>query len=72
MQETHHRAVKSGDKLNLDLIMALSARRILIAAFVVAVGCFNSYGKSWRGIVPFHSSRADVERILGTTPYQDE
>lgn len=28
----------------------------------------TSYAKGWRGIIPFHSTRADVERLLGSPP----
>jgi hypothetical protein len=27
-----------------------------------------SYAKGWRGIIPFHSTRADVEKLLGEPP----
>lgn len=27
--------------------------------------CANAFARSWRGIVPLHTTRADVERILG-------
>jgi hypothetical protein len=35
----------------------------IILVAVIAVGSAN--GKGWRGIVPLHSTRADVERLLG-------
>jgi hypothetical protein len=40
--------------------------------FIAATLGSSAYGKSWHGIVPFHSMRADVENILGQAPCQDE
>ena len=38
----------------------------MIAAAVLAlIAAGNAEAKDWRGIVPLHSTRADVERILG-------
>ena len=39
-------------------------RTAFVAAFVV-LAAISSHAKDWRGIVPLHSTRADVERILG-------
>ena len=39
-------------------------RTLFIAAFVV-VAAVSTDAKDWRGIVPLHSTRADVERLLG-------
>jgi hypothetical protein len=49
----------------------LPPRTLGIAKATAAVICFlllgtaTSYAKEWRGITPLHSTRADVERILG-------
>lgn len=42
---------------------ALVATTSLI--LLTPVFCTNAFAKSWRGIVPLYSTRADVERILG-------
>jgi hypothetical protein len=28
----------------------------------------NAFAKEWRGIIPLHSTRADVEKLLGPPP----
>src|SRR2546429_3194171 len=41
-------------------------RRLLLASLLVMVAVGSSaHAKPWRGIVPLHSTRADVERLLG-------
>ena len=39
-------------------------RRLLTSLFVIFVYVFSSAAKEWCGIVPLHSTRADVERLL--------
>jgi len=46
--------------------------KIGVIALLIAITACDAYSKSWRGIVPFHSTRADIDRILGKTPCQDE
>ena len=41
--------------------------KFLILAFLILCYAKSASGKSWRGIEPLHSTRADVERILGPT-----
>jgi hypothetical protein len=40
-------------------------KRTLFMAALVVVAAVSTYAKDWRGIVPLHSTRADVERLLG-------
>jgi hypothetical protein len=40
-------------------------RRFIACFFVLLASVSVSSAKAWRGIVPLHSTRADVERILG-------
>jgi hypothetical protein len=47
----------------------MSIRIILSFCFVI-VAAGLSHGKEWHGIVPLHSTRADVERLLGTPAEQ--
>ena len=42
----------------------MSIKIILSFCFVI-VAAGISHGKEWRGIVPLHSTRTDVERLLG-------
>jgi hypothetical protein len=42
--------------------------RIIVCAICILAAFNNTYAKEWRGIVPLHSTRADVARILGTPP----
>src|SRR4026209_1912183 len=40
---------------------------------VVTLACASlSSAKAWRGIVPLHATRADVERILGKPTWSDD
>jgi hypothetical protein len=41
------------------------SKTIIAAAVLALVAAGNAEAKDWRGIVPLHSTRADVERILG-------
>jgi hypothetical protein len=46
----------------------MSIRTIALVAFFLFLPLFlvsNAEAKGWRGIVPLHSTRADVERLLG-------
>jgi hypothetical protein len=43
-------------------------RRLLTSLLFVFVYVFPSTAKEWCGIVPLHSTRADVERIIKTKP----
>jgi hypothetical protein len=51
--------------------------RMKFSASVLMLGCLVMFspraadGKSWRGIVPLHSTRADVERLLGPPNVED-
>ena len=39
--------------------------KVILSFCLVILSAALSYGKEWHGIVPLHSTRADVERILG-------
>jgi hypothetical protein len=39
---------------------------------LIALFCCHVDAKAWRGIVPFHSNRTDVEQVVGQTSCQDE
>jgi hypothetical protein len=41
------------------------ARIAIAAVCLLLTGAATSSGKEWRGIVPLHSTRADVEKLLG-------
>ncbi len=43
----------------------MSITKIILSFCVVIVAAGLSHGKEWHGIVPLHSTRADVERLLG-------
>src|SRR5262245_39021469 len=45
----------------------LSGLRLTAALLFLFAILANAEGKSWRSIEPFHSTRADVERLLGET-----
>jgi hypothetical protein len=38
---------------------------IILTASLLLASAFPAYAKDWRGIVPLHSVRSDVERLLG-------
>lgn len=40
-------------------------RKIILSFFFTILAAGLSYGKEWHGIVPLHTTRADVERLLG-------
>jgi hypothetical protein len=50
----------------MDIVLAAS--RITCVALVIA-GAYQA--KGWRGIVPHHSTRADVERLIGEPNFKD-
>ena len=41
-------------------------RALLIAACLLFVAAISASARSWRGIVPLHSTRGDVRKLLGT------
>ncbi len=43
----------------------MSITKIILSFCFVLVAASLSHGKEWHGIVPLHSTRADVERLLG-------
>ena len=43
----------------------MSPNRIILVVCLVLIGINSASAKSWRGIEPLHSTRADVERLLG-------
>jgi len=49
----------------------MSSKQIILAVGVVLLSISSAAAKSWRGIEPLHSTRADVERLLGR-PNEDE
>jgi len=44
---------------------------IAVLIFVVMFGSQTVKGKAWRGIVPLHSTRGDVEKLLGPPTLED-
>lgn len=48
------------------IIYSAKTIKIIVLCFsVVLVAHIHVYAKGWRGIVPLHSTRADVEKLLG-------
>ena len=43
----------------------MSSKQIILGVCVVLISISSASAKSWRGIEPLHSTRADVERLLG-------
>lgn len=43
-------------------------RRLLLCASLVLLYTSSVAAKDWRGILPLHSTRADVEALLGPPP----
>jgi hypothetical protein len=43
----------------------LGIKHVVLCLTLVLGGSINAQAKDWRGIVPLHSSRVDVERLLG-------
>lgn len=39
--------------------------KIAFAVMLIFVSCCGADAKGWQGIVPLHSDRADVEKLLG-------
>lgn len=39
--------------------------KIIFTVILIVVSCWSVDAKGWRGIVPLHSDRAEVERLLG-------
>jgi hypothetical protein len=50
--------------------LKLSVLIAIVAGPVLFIPC-DVNGKAWRGIVPLHSTRADVERLLGPSNLED-
>jgi hypothetical protein len=42
--------------------------KILASGILVLLLNLVTYAEGWRGIIPFHSTRADVEKLLGQPP----
>ena len=42
---------------------------LLLTASLILMSSGMAVGKEWRGIVPLHSTRSDVERLFGLSPY---
>jgi hypothetical protein len=43
----------------------MSAKQIILGVCVVLISINSAYAKSWRGLEPLHSTRADVARLFG-------
>ena len=43
----------------------MNSKQLILGVCVVLVSLSSASAKSWRGIEPIHSTRADVERLLG-------
>jgi hypothetical protein len=41
---------------------------VLSCALLLAASSSSATAKDWRGLNPFHSTRADVEKLLGLPP----
>ena len=41
--------------------------KITFAVMLIVVSCWTADAKSWKGIVPLHSDRVDVEKLLGAS-----
>lgn len=39
--------------------------KIIFTVILIVASCWSADAKGWKGIVPLHSDRADVERLLG-------
>ena len=44
--------------------------KLVLVTIFVAVSWSAANAKGWRGIVPLHSNRADVERLLGPSSHE--
>lgn len=40
--------------------------KIIFTVMLILVSCWGVDAKGWKGIIPLHSDRSDVERLLGT------
>lgn len=45
-----------------------SIQHFLLILALIAICSGVALGQGWRGIVPFHSTRSDVEKLLGPAP----
>lgn len=52
------------------MLVKLSALVAILAGVVLLTPC-DAYGKTWKGIVPLHSTRAEVEKLLGPPRGED-
>src|SRR5258706_6534102 len=52
-------------KATLSSEVRMNITNIILSLCFVIVAASLSHGKEWRGIVPLHSTRTDVERLLG-------
>ena len=43
-------------------------RRLLLTAALVVAAAINVAAKDWRGLLPMHSTRQDVDNLLGPPP----
>jgi hypothetical protein len=57
-------------KSSLVMKLKLSAA-VLIFIWVGVLSSPTTFAKAWRGIVPLHSTRADVEKSLGSPNFED-
>jgi len=73
-----HKVAGSQDDLQIDhrasqaykSRMAIRAiKYLLLISSLIAVCSGVALGKAWRGIEPLHSTRSDVEKLLGRSPY---
>jgi hypothetical protein len=57
--------VTTGTKRLRMLVSHNTLRRIVFSFLLLLIVAVSSMAKEWRGIVPLHSTRTDVERLLG-------
>src|SRR6266849_4384328 len=65
MESVTMTGVITGTKRLRMLVSHNTLRRIVLSFLLLLTGAVTSLAKEWRGIVPLHSTRADVERLLG-------
>lgn len=66
-----HKAAESQGALTFvgdEAYKSRMTKHLLLISALLAICSGDALGKGWRGIVPLHSTRSDVEKLLGPAP----
>jgi hypothetical protein len=59
-------SLTGGNPVNSDVMRCILSKKTIASVVLSLFVCGSTTAKDWRGITPLHSTRTDVERLLGS------